>query len=792
MKFGLREKILLPVVLFIAAGMGSAWFYSYISSTKTVKDEIASVLNREVKLTVKLMDNWLDQRKIDFFTWGLQTVFSEALVETGYYGKSAAKGASTVLSGLETGYAYFDTLFLADRSGRLVSGSHGETIGFNIADREYFKTSLKGETAVSNVIVSRDSGKKVFVVSAPVKQNSRVVGVLAGAVKFSAFTALFVDNFKLGLHGYAFIADEKGSVMALSRKNVKSVDIGSSPLGKAMQNRKNGLIKHLDDGIATLSAFKTMEVKPWRFVITQSLDEAFAPLSRIGFYNILISIVLLLLVICAVGFVFHHVIYLRLNHMVALMDRVNEGNWDVKIQGGDQDDEIGVLANAFNLMIVRLKKSLGDLSREVAMRRQTEKELEDHRAGLEKIVKQRTGELEKEIDQRRQGERELKYLKAYLTSMIDSMPSVLVGVDEQLKVTQWNLQAEQRTAVPSNQAVSQDFVCFFPYLADEADRIRAAVENHQVAKITRKLTGEIGEKQYQDIVVYPLREMDGAVIRMDDVTERVRIEEMMIQSEKMLSVGGLAAGMAHEINNPLAGILQNIQVIQNRLKSDLPKNREAAETIGISLEQITEYMELRSIFSLVESTMGAGRRAAQIVDNMLSFSRKEDLAASECRVEQLLDKTVELAENDYDLKKRFDFRAIEIVRVYDGRDSRIRCNPGMLQQVFFNILKNGSEAMAEQTHRAAPPRFTLGVSSTGETVVVSIRDNGPGMDEPTRKRIFEPFFTTKEIGVGTGLGLSVSYFIVTENHKGTLAVESTPGQGTEFIITIPAGPINGD
>ncbi len=285
---------------------------------------------------------------------------------------------------------------------------------------------------------------------------------------------------------------------------------------------------------------------------------------------------------------------------------------------------------------------------------------------------------------------------------------------------------------------------------------------------------------------------------MDDVTERVRIEEMMVQSEKMLSIGGLAAGMAHEINNPLGVILQALQNIFRRVSPDLPANIRAAEECGIALTSLRQYLEQREILVFMEDIRQSGQRAAEIVANMLSFSRKADGGGSPADLAELLDRTVLLAGSDYDLKKCRDFRQIEIVREYEPGLPPVVCQAGKIQQVFLNILRNGAEAMMAIKDPGRRPRFVLRVAQDQGMVRVEIEDNGPGMDEATRRRVFEPFFTTKPPGSGTGLGLSVSYFIIAEDHGGAMVVESNPGVGTRFIIQLPlagksgrARPISG-
>ncbi len=268
--------------------------------------------------------------------------------------------------------------------------------------------------------------------------------------------------------------------------------------------------------------------------------------------------------------------------------------------------------------------------------------------------------------------------------------------------------------------------------------------------------------------------------------EKKKLEELMVQSEKMVSIGGLAAGMAHEINNPLAGILQNTQVIRNRLKENLPANMSVAEELGIELDTVQAYMEKRDIFKMIDSVIDAGKRAAAIVSNMLSFSRKSASSFMLEDVCELLDKTLELAASDYNLKKKFDFKRIIIVKDYGIEIPRIRCKASEIQQVFFNILSNGAQAMMSWK-QILDPCFILKIQRQENNVRIEISDNGPGMKEETRKRIFEPFFTTKAVGEGTGLGLAVSYFIVTENHKGRIDVSTRPLKGTKFTVTLPMG-----
>ncbi|MCP4350093.1 MAG: PAS domain S-box protein [Desulfobacterales bacterium] len=392
-----------------------------------------------------------------------------------------------------------------------------------------------------------------------------------------------------------------------------------------------------------------------------------------------------------------------------------------------------------------------------------------------------------DITERKQAEDELRHLRNYLHNIINSMPSLLMGVDSDGRVTQWNLEAEKKTGIKAAEAQGLMLADVFPQLAVKTEEVQQAVRDCKPYRKKKVATESNGETRYSDITVYPLiaNGAEGAVIRIDDVTRQVRIEEMMIQTEKMMSVGGLAAGMAHEINNPLAGILQSTQNILRRISPELPKNIKTARECGIDLKAIHIYLEQREILKFLEGIKESGERAADIVNNMLQFSRFSETSMRPVNLAQLIDKTIELASHDYDMKKKYDFRHIEIIRDYDPGLPEVYCAATETEQVILNLLRNAAQAMAGNKEERKKPLIILRVKQENNMARIEVEDNGPGMDEKVRKRIFEPFFTTKDVGIGTGLGLSVSYFIITNNHKGTMSVKSSCGRGTKIIINLP-------
>jgi len=397
-------------------------------------------------------------------------------------------------------------------------------------------------------------------------------------------------------------------------------------------------------------------------------------------------------------------------------------------------------------------------------------------------------ETERQEKLRKRSEAETKHLKNYLSNIIDSMPSMLVGIDKNEIITQWNRHVEMTTGIPAEEAVGKPVKQMFPDLSPQIEAMLGEIRQHRPA-VMEKLPVEKEEvRRLYDLMLYPLltNGTEGAVLRIEDVTEQARIQNLMIQTEKMMSLGGLAAGMAHEINNPLGIITQAAQNLERRIFSDLKANLETAGEKGIDFEGMKAYFKKRQIPEFIGSIREASRRASRIIENILKFSRGTDSAMQPASLVSVIDQALELAASDYDLKKKYDFKSIEILRDYEPGLPAVSMVSVEMEQVILNLLKNSAQAVSNNPSDRKP-RIILRLMREERYVLIEVADNGHGMDEKTRLRVFEPFYTTKEPGIGTGLGLSVAYMIVTQNHKGLMEVESTPGNGTSFRVRLPLG-----
>ncbi|SMF30204.1 two-component system sensor histidine kinase NtrB [Desulfovibrio gilichinskyi] len=276
-----------------------------------------------------------------------------------------------------------------------------------------------------------------------------------------------------------------------------------------------------------------------------------------------------------------------------------------------------------------------------------------------------------------------------------------------------------------------------------------------------------------------------------DMSMRKKTQEILIQNEKMSSLGELAAGMAHEINNPLSAIMGASQNIYNRMFTDTKNNIATAKESSISLNDMRNYLNKRKVDRMLNSISVSGVRASKIVHSMLSFSRKSIKQLCVCEISKLLNETIELISSDYNLNREYDFKKIKVTRDYGEDLPQVCCLENEIQQVLLNVLKNATEAMTEKIYaEGSVPELILRLRPNGSAILIEIEDNGPGMTEEVRNKIFEPFYTLKGVGKGTGLGLSISYFIITELHHGEFSVTSEPNVGTKFTIKLPCAAEN--
>jgi two-component system NtrC family sensor kinase len=350
---------------------------------------------------------------------------------------------------------------------------------------------------------------------------------------------------------------------------------------------------------------------------------------------------------------------------------------------------------------------------------------------------------------------EFERLKEFNENIVESINVGILALDLDDRIESWNAQMEAMYALSRAEVIGQELRSVFPEEFVEAlNRARNESGVHHLYKFP--LTTRAGEQRAANIAIAPLLSRDfvavGRIVLVDDITERVSLETQLAQADKLSSIGLLAAGVAHEINTPLAVISSYSQLLSKQMRGDT--------RLGPVLEKITQQ----------------SFRASEIANGLLNFSRTSTTEFRETNLNQVIRDTLSLLEH------QFKTARVELDVELEEKLPAIHGNPGKLQQVFLNLLLNAKEAMP------GGGRLRVATLVNGHVEAV-VADSGAGIAPENLKRIYDPFFTTKTMPKpgerrGTGLGLSVSYGIIQE-HAGKIHVESAIGAGTTFHLEFP-------
>jgi signal transduction histidine kinase len=350
------------------------------------------------------------------------------------------------------------------------------------------------------------------------------------------------------------------------------------------------------------------------------------------------------------------------------------------------------------------------------------------------------GELENQLT-------ELNLLKEFNENIIENLNLGIVVLSKLNIIRTWNVFMELKYKISRDRAINKKAYTVFG--SDLWKQIYAKKKGFSSITNIRIVTPE--EELIFDIYISPLKdnmgEVIGTILVFEDVTEKIHIQNQLITTEKMASLGFLSAGIAHEINTPLTGISSYCQFIL-----DNPSDLDNPELIQKIQEQV--------------------QRANKIVGTLLDFSRQKGDLPVEVDLNEVINESISLIEHklkkkDIKLEKNYQFKF------------KLHGFSNRLQQLFINLFINAIDAINHSHGKIA-----IRGNETSDKLEIQIKDNGKGIDSRSAKKIFDPFFTTKEPGQGTGLGLSIAYNIV-KDHFGDITVESNPNQGTLFNISLP-------
>lgn len=415
---------------------------------------------------------------------------------------------------------------------------------------------------------------------------------------------------------------------------------------------------------------------------------------------------------------------------------------------------------------------------------QANKALQDMNDELEERVKERTATLDEsnqkltetnallegEIAEHLKTTQQLKASESYIKSILESMPIMLVGLNKNDEVTQWNHAAVSLTGIKVDDAMGKDLWQAYPTLPLPRERLHEAIEKGEPVHIRNSQRGQL----HFEITIYPLENFiqTGVVILVDDVTQQVQSENKLIEKDKLSAIGEMSSIMAHDINAPLTRIRKQVSLIESEIRS-----HQGEDEVDLPLFQAVGELKQQS------------QRASAIVQNLLEFSNASSDGFQPHDILEIINHSIDLCQDIFSPAEGLRFTDIEIERLFEDNLPHIPSYQAELQQVFISLFRYSLYAMQQVSKDGYQPKMTIQVLTSYDNLWVKVSHNGLGIDLDEQQVIFEPFFSDEVIDKDKrrdpSQRLSFPYFIVTQHHKGHMAITSKVDIGTTFHLELP-------
>jgi signal transduction histidine kinase len=676
------------------------------------------------------------------------------------------------LRGQQSWLYEFNILLFANADG-MASNMRTNQMDTDVSDRQWFKQTMTGQVNVSDPLIGRTTGRFVFIVSAPIMStdNSQPKGAVGGTVKIDRFLQI-ISTLQQGEGSYAFALNSQG--IPIAHPNPAMIGTPEKPapsflelpnpslaaIAHRMRSQQSGIELAQIDGKWQYVAYMPLEEANWSIalVIPRHNIE-----SQLGALNLLASILGGLLILSFIGLWRH-------------------------VQAFEQTRIHAAQEALLNRLTTRIRESL-DLSTilqttvtELAALTQLHQILfawYDNQTQILEIVCEYP---HPNGDQANQYQVEPT---CDLSACLAEKKSVQIG---SINPAQAPLKLQPNSyvafALPAQDGRLGYLIGSYaqPLSPEEQELLQAVADQLAIAINQAHLYTQA--QTQVTLLNDALRKLQQAQLRL-------------VQNEKMSSLGQLVAGIAHEINNPVNFIHGNLlhanEYIQELLalvalyQKHYPEPTPIVQTTieAIDIEFLNEDLP-----KLLASMQVGAERIREIVRSLRVFSRLDEAEVKDVDIHEGIDSTLMILRNR--LKAKPNHTEIEVVKHY-AQLPLVECYAGQLNQVFMNILSNAIDALDDYNSNRTPEAFSnnrgkITISTEvleSKQVRIRIADNGPGISEEVQSRMFDPFFTTKAIGKGTGMGLAISYQIISERHRGQLRCTSVLGQGTEFSIEIP-------
>ena len=411
-----------------------------------------------------------------------------------------------------------------------------------------------------------------------------------------------------------------------------------------------------------------------------------------------------------------------------------------------------------------------------AIRNELEKRVQERTATLDQsnqLLLESNRRLEDEVAKHVITADQLRYSESYIKDILTSMPVMLVGLDKDGFVTHWNKKVEEASGISAEKALGKTLWEAYPQSTVLPEHVQQSIKQNKIIHLKQSLRS----LYHFDVTIYPLQEQkSGVVILVDDVTKQAAAEKMLIHNDKMSFMCELASTMAHDINLPLQAIMMDLRRFQRIINS-------AGES-----QPITDSDQAQQLNTIFTGMSAKAEQVATVIRNLLAFARNRQGKKQMADIVDVMENTIALANEVVSISDDLPFNQIKLERKYEKYLPPVPCYVTELQQVFLSLFRHACHALTlKKDTEGFEPTIKIILSKSYDDLWIKIQHNGLGLTSEEQMNLFEPFFTGKTSAedFDAGQRLSFSYYIVTEQHEGNMAVTSDVELGSTIHIQLP-------
>jgi len=801
MKIG--SKITSYFIIAVTLLTGFAMLSFYIPAKNNLRKEIFAHLNAVAQSRARHIETFLETEREKVVQLSESICIVNLLLadkgSPGYGGKLEV--VTERLDGTEKASKCVQEFFVMDTDGRIVNSSDRKSIGLDRSTNAYFLGGRRW-SYIKDAYRSGTTGEKCLVISVPVIEKKKFVGVVAARFALDKLDKIATDRTGLGETGDIYLVNKYGYMVTPSRfvkdtflrQKVDTVSVRAyfedvEEFGSRLHLHEPMIYTDYR-GVRVLGIYDHIPCMQWCLVAEIDEKEALAPLA--GIRNTFIGIMFaILLVAWLIAIFVSRSVSAPIRKLHKGTEEIGRGDLGYRV-GTDAKDEIGQLSRAFDMMTGNLSKSLDEL---IAAKDYTDKIVRSmidtlivadpdgmiktvNRATLDllgytkkELIGRPVGLLFAEEEEEEEEEEEMLFIGTRLKKLIkegsvrDYDMTYKTKLGEKIPVSfSGSVMMDKKGELVGIVGIARDMREINRLMQREKELVVTAV----AMKAERKRADELQKEQLAGLNI--MEDLDRKSKKLEKTYHELKeIQNKLIQSEKLASIGQLASGVAHELNNPLTSIMLNVQRLSILLK-----------------KQVADMPDLRIYAKGLERVERATKRCKEIVDSLLTSYHTPRFELASTDVNEVIKETLKY------LHDQIKTTNVEVSKGFAVHLPKVETDRQQLRMAFSNLIVNSCDAMVEGGRLRIKTRLrNQGVkeaagetAESGTAVEIEFSDTGHGISEKDMIRIFDPFFTTKAPGKGVGLGLSITYGII-EKLGGTIKVTSEEGKGTTFTVLVP-------